>query len=235
MKTNPGKVYGTKSYTVSTHRIPTSLHDEAVRLGISISDTLAEGLLAKIRARGGSGIEALRIQLLKKKEERELLDQTIKDLEKSIEIEEEKLREAYNAREIDLTLKLGPAYMLRKKCKLSNFMIMPKIARISLHDLEPGMKIVERKENYVLVETDEKHILPDPEGFMGEIRAPFDSESLRNDIMNNSLFLGYIEDFREKYKVGSWKVYVPEGHAEIRKAILEELGWKQETQETASQ
>ena len=98
MKTNPGKVYGTKSYTVSTHRIPTSLHDEAVRLGISISDTLAEGLLAKIRARGGSGIEALRIQLLKKKEERELLDQTIKDLEKSIEIEEEKLREAYNAR-----------------------------------------------------------------------------------------------------------------------------------------
>ena len=235
MKTNPGKVYGTNSYTVSTHRIPTSLHDEAVRLGISISDTLAEGLLAKIRARGGSGIEAMRLQLLKKKEERELLDQTIKDLQKNIEIEEEKLREAYNAREIDLTLKLGPAYLLRKKCKLSNFMIMPKIARISLHDLEPGMRIVEKKENYVLVETDERHILPDPEGFMDEIKVPFDSESLRNDIMSNSLFLGYIEEFKEKYKVGNWKAYVPEKHAEIRKAILEEIGGEQEAQEMVSQ
>ena len=92
MKTNTGKVYGTNSYTVSTHRIPTSLHDEAVRLGIFISETLAEVLLAKIRARGGYCIEVMQLQLLKKKEERELLDQTIRDLEKNIEMEDERAR-----------------------------------------------------------------------------------------------------------------------------------------------
>lgn len=235
MRTNPGKVYGANSYTVSTHRIPTSLHDEAVRLGISISDTLTEGLLAKIRARGGSGIEALRLQLLKKKEERELLEQTIKELEKSIEIEEEKLREANNAREIDLTLKLGPAYILREKCRHTNFMIMPDLAKISYRDLEPGMKIVESMDNYVLVETNEKHVMPDPDVFQRDTKASFDAESIRNDIMNSSLFLGSIQEFKERYSVGSWKTYIPERHSEIRKAILKELGENQELQEMVSQ
>jgi hypothetical protein len=234
MKTNSGKIYGNNSYTVSTYRIPTSLHDEAVRVGISFSNAMIKALYSEIRARGGSGLEALRLQLLERKRERELLDQTIKDLEKSIEIEEEKLREANNAIEIELTLKLGPSYILREKCKTTNFMIMPQLAKISYRDLEPGMKIVERMDNYVLVETNEKHVMPDPDVFQRDTKASFDAESIRNDIMNSSLFIGSIQEFKEKYSVGSWKTYIPERHSEIRKAILTELGEKQEIKEMVS-
>ena len=223
MKTNPGKIYGDKSFTVSTYRILTELHDEAVRFGIPLSETLNEALIAKIRARGGSGIEAMRLQLQKKMEELELLKNTIRHLQKSIDQEEERLRNIYDAREIDLTLRLGPTYVLRELCRHTTFTIMPRINRISLDELEPGMRIVERKENYVLVETDEKHILPDPEGFLRRIDSNFDLESMINDIMNNSLFLGYIEDFKLSYKVGNWKKYVPERHADIRKNIIQEL------------
>ena len=223
MKTNPGKIYGDKSFTVSSYRILTELHDEAIRFGIPVSETLTEALIAKIRARGGSGIQAMRLQLQKKMEEFELLKNTIRDIQNNIEQEEERLRKVYDAREIDLTLRLGPAYVLREICRHTTFTIMPRINRISLDQLEPGMKIVERKENYVLVETDEKHILPDPEGFLRKINSNFDLEMLSNDIMNNSLFLGYLEDFKLRYKVGDWKAYIQERHAEIRKNVIEEL------------
>ncbi len=223
MKTNPGKIYGDKSFTVSSYRILTELHDEAIRFGIPVSETLTEALIAKIRARGGSGIEAMRLQLQKKVEELELLKNNIRDLQKSIDQEEERLRKVYDAREIDLTLRLGPAYVLRELCKHTTFTIMPRINRIELDALEPGMRIVERKENYVLVETDEKHILPDPEGFLRKINSTFDLELLANDIMNNALFLGYLEDFKMRYKVGDWKTYIVDRHADIRKNIIEEL------------
>ena len=223
MKTNPGKIYGDKSFTVSSYRILTELHDEAVRFGIPLSETLTEALIAKIRARGGSGIEAMRLQLQKKMEELELLKNTIRDIQNNIQQEEERLRKVSDAREIDLTLRLGPAYVLRELCRHTTFTIMPRINRIELGALEPGMRIVERKENYVLVETDEKHILPDPEGFLRKINSNFDLEILRNDIMNNSLFLGYIEDFKLRYKVGDWKTYIVDRHADIRKYIIEEL------------
>ena len=235
MKTNPGKIYGDKSFTVSTYRIPTELHDEAVRYGIPLSESLIEALIAKIRARGGSGIEAMRLQLQKKMEELELLKNTINELQNNIELEEERLRKVYDAREMDLTLRLGPAYVLRELCKNTTFTIMPKINRISLQELEPGMKIVERKENYVLVETDEKHILPDPEGFLRKINSTFDLELLANDIMSNSLFLGYLEDFKLRYKVGDWKTYIPERHAEIRKNIIYELNGNEKGEEVVSQ
>ena len=223
MKTNPGKIYGDKSFTVSSYRILTELHDEAIRFGIPVSETLTEALIAKIRARGGSGIEAMRLQLQKKVEELELLKNNIRDLQKSIDQEEERLRKVYDAREIDLTLRLGPAYVLRELCKHTTFTIMPRINRIELDALEPGMRIVERKENYVLVETEEKHILPDPEGFLRKINSTFDLELLANDIMNNALFLGYLEDFKMRYKVGDWKTYIVDRHADIRKNIIEEL------------
>ena len=223
MKTNPGKIYGDKSFTVSTYRILTEIHDEAVRFGIPLSETLNEALIAKIRARGGLGIEAMRLQLQRKMEEFELLKNTISDIQKNIEQEEERLRKVYDAREIDLTLRLGPAYVLRELCRHTTFTIMPRINRISLDELEPGMRIVERKENYVLVETDEKHILPDPEGFLKKLNSTFDLELLTNDIMNNTLFLGYIEDFKLRYKVGNWKTYILERHSDIRKNIIEEL------------
>ena len=234
MKTNPGKIYGDKSFTVSSYRILTELHDEAIRFGIPVSETLTEALIAKIRARGGSGIEAMRLQLQKKVEELELLKNNIRDLQKSIDQEEERLRKVYDAREIDLTLRLGPAYVLRELCKHTTFTIMPRINRIELDALEPGMRIVERKENYVLVETDEKHILPDPEGFLRKINSTFDLELLTNDIMNNALFLGYLEDFKLRYKVGDWKTYIPERHADIRKNIIEELNGN-EKEEVVSQ
>ena len=63
----------------------------------------------------------------------------------------------------------------------------------------------------------------DPEGFLRKINSNFDLEILRNDIMNNSLFLGYIEDFKLRYKVGDWKTYIVDRHADIRKYIIEEL------------
>ncbi len=223
MKTNPGKIYGDKSFTVSSYRILTELHDEAVRFGIPLSETLTEALIGKIRARGGSGIEAMRLQLQKKMEELELLKNTIRDIQNNIEQEEARLRKVYDAREINLTLRLGPSYALRELCRHTTFTIMPRINRISLDELEPGMRIVERKENYVLVEIDEKHILPDPEGFMRRINSTFDLELLTNDIMNSALFLGYIEDFKLRYKVGDWKTYVVERHADIRKNVIEEL------------
>ena len=223
MKTNPGKIYGDKSFSVSSYRILTELHDEAVRFGIPLSETLTEALIAKIRARGGSGIEAMRLQLQKKMEELELLKNTIRDIQNNIEQEEERLRKVYDAREIDLTLRLGPAYALRELCRHTTFTIMPRINRIELEALEPGMRIVERKENYILVETDEKHILPDPEGFLRKINSTFDLELLANDIMNNALFLGYLEDFKMRYKVGDWKTYIVDRHADIRKNIIEEL------------
>ena len=234
MKTNPGKIYGDKSFTVSSYRILTELHDEAIRFGIPVSETLTEALIAKIRARGGSGIEAMRLQLQKKMEERELRKNTIRDIQNNIELEEERLRKVYDAREIDLTLRLGPAYVLRELCRHTTFTIMPRINRIELGALEPGMRIVERKENYVLVETDEKHILPDPEGFLRKINSTFDLELLTNDIMNNALFLGYLEDFKLRYKVGDWKIYIPERHADIRKNIIEELNGN-EKEEVVSQ
>ena len=234
MKTNPGKIYGDKSFTVSSYRILTELHDEAIRFGIPVSETLTEALIGKIRARGGSGIEAMRLQLQKKMEELELLKNTIRDIQNNIELEEERLRKVYDAREIDLTLRLGPAYVLRELCKHATFTIMPRINRIELEALEPGMRIVERKENYVLVETDEKHILPDPEGFLRKINSTFDLELLTNDIMNNALFLGYLEDFKLRYKVGDWKTYIPERHADIRKNIIEELNGN-EKEEVVSQ
>ena len=235
MKTNPGKIYGDKSFTVSSYRILTELHDEAIRFGIPVSETLTEALIAKIRARGGSGIEAMRLQLQKKVEELELLKNNIRDLQKSIDQEEERLRKVYDAREIDLTLRLGPAYVLRELCRHTTFTIMPRINRIELGALEPGMRIVERKENYVLVETDEKHILPDPEGFLRKINSTFDLELLTNDIMNNALFLGYLEDFKLRYKVGDWKTYIPERHADIRKNIIEELNGNERKEEVISQ
>ena len=231
MKTNPGKIYGDKSFTVSTYRILTELHDEAVRYGIPLSETLNEALIAKIRSRGGSGIEAMRLQLQRKMEELELLKNTIRDLQKSIGQEEERLRKVYDAREIDLTLRLGPAYLLREICKHTTFTIMPRINRISLDELEPGMKIVERKENYVLVETDEKHILPDPEGFMKRINSDFDLELMASDIMGNTLFVGYLEDFRQRYKVGEWKNYVPEKHEEVRKNVIKEINGSERKEE----
>ena len=235
MKTNPGKIYGDKSFTVSSYRILTELHDEAIRFGIPVSETLTEALIAKIRARGGSGIEAMRLQLQKKMAELELLKNTIRDIQNNIELEEERLRKVYDAREIDLTLRLGPAYVLRELCRHTTFTIMPRINRIELGALEPGMRIVERKENYVLVETDEKHILPDPEGFLRKINSTFDLELLTNDIMNNALFLGYLEDFKLRYKVGDWKIYIPERHADIRKNIIEELNGNERKEEVISQ
>ena len=111
---------------------------------------------------------------------------------------------------------------------------MPRRNRIELEALEPGMRIVERKENYVLVETDEKHILPDPEGFLRKIYSTFDLELLTNDIMNNALFLGYLEDFKLRYKVGDWKTYIVDRHADIRKNIIEELNGN-EKEEVVSQ
>jgi len=227
MRTNPGKIYGKNSYTVSTHRIPTELHDEAIRFGISISETLSEALIARIRARGGSGIEGMRIQLQKKREELELLSNSIRDLERNIQEEENRLKKIYDSREMDLTLRLGPAFLLRKICRSTTFNVMPKIDRISLKELEPGMKVVEKASDYILVETDEKHILPDPEGFIQRINASFDVEQLRSDIMANSLFLGYIEDFKVRYKVGDWKVYIPDRHKEIRNSIVEEIRGKE--------
>ena len=165
----------------------------------------------------------MRLQLQKKMEEFELLKNTIRDIQNNIEQEEERLRKVYDAREIDLTLRLGPAYVLRELCRHTTFTIMPRINRIELGALEPRMRIVERKENYVLVETDEKHILPDPEGFLRKINSTFDLELLTNDIMNNALFLGYLEDFKMRYKVGDWKTYIVDRHADIRKNIIEEL------------
>ena len=112
---------------------------------------------------------------------------------------------------------------------------MPRINRIELEALEPGMRIVERKENYILVETDEKHILPDPEGFLRKINSTFDLELLANDIMNNALFLGYLEDFKMRYKVGDWKTYIVDRHADIRKNIIEELNGNERREEVVSQ
>jgi hypothetical protein len=235
MRTNPGKIYGKNSYTVSTHRIPTELHDEAIRFGISISETLSEALIARIRARGGSGIEGMRLQLQKKREELELLTNSIRDLERNIQEEENRLKKIYDTREMDLTTRLGPAFLLRKILSTTTFSVMPRIVRIPLHDLEPGMKVVERKDDYILVETDEKHILPDPEGFSRRINSNFDVEALRNDIMGNSLFLGYIEDFKIKYNVGDWKTYIPDRHAEIRKNIMEEISGKEKKEEVVPQ
>ena len=235
MKTNPGKIYGDKLFTASSYRILTELHDETISFGIPVSETLTEALIAKIRARGGYGIEAMRLQLQKKMEEFELLKNTIRDIQNNIEQEEERLRKVYDTREIDLTLMLGPAYVLRELCRHTTFTIMPRINRIELGALEPGMRIVEKKENYVLVETDEKHILPDPEGLLRKINSTFDHELLTNDIMNNALFLGYLEDFKLRYKVGDWKTYIPERHADIRKNIIEELNGNEKKEEVVSQ
>jgi hypothetical protein len=114
MKTNRGKVYGDHSFSVSTHSIPTTIHDEATKLGINISGALEEILTIKIRAMGSSALQGLESELRRKREEDMNLYASIADMEKRIGEEREKIAAAVADREVSMTLALGPLYIVRK-------------------------------------------------------------------------------------------------------------------------
>ena len=223
MKTNRGKVYGDHSYSVSTHRIPTSIHDEATRLGINISGALEEILTIKIRAMGGSALKGLEDELRRKREEEMLLHSSIADLEKRIGEEKAKIAAAVADREISTTLTLGPAFVLRKLLQDTRWAIVPVLKNIQPGELEPGMKIVQKSGKYITVETPDLKIMPDPAVLRERIGCNFNADKIRSDIFAGTVFTGYIEDFKQRYEVGTWKNYDDAKHRKIRDAVIAEM------------
>ncbi len=223
MKTNKGKVYGDHSFSVSTHRIPTSIHDEATRLGINISGALEEILTIKIRAMGGSALQGMEDELRKKREEEVLLHSSIVALEKRIDEEKAKIATAVNDRETSTTLTLGPSYMLRKLLKETRWAIVPVLKNIQPNELEPGMKVVRKSEKYITVETADLKIMPDPSVLREKIGCGFSIDKVRSDVFSETVFTGYIEDFKQRYEVGEWRHYDEAKHRKIRDAIIGEM------------
>lgn len=223
MKTNRGKVYGDHSFSVSTHRIPTSIHDEATRLGINISGALEEILTIKIRAMGGSALQGLEDELKRKREEDMILHSSIAGLEKRIGEERAKIAAAVADREVSTTLALGPSYIIRKLLRDTRWAIVPVLKNIQPGDLEPGMKVIQKSEKYITVETSDLKIMPDPATLREKAGCNFNAEKVRSDIFSGTVFTGYIEDFKQRYEVGSWKNYDDARHRRIRDAVIEEM------------
>ena len=223
MKTNRGKVYGDHSFSVSTHRIPTSIHDEATRLGINISGALEEILTIKIRAMGGSALQGLESELQRKREEDMILHASIADLEKRIGEERAKIAAAVADREVSMTLALGPSYVIRKLLRDTRWAIVPVLKNIQPGELEPGMKVVQKSEKYITVETSDLKIMPDPATIREKAGCNFNADKVRSDIFSGTVFTGYIEDFKQRYDVGSWKNYDDARHRKIRDAVIEEM------------
>ncbi|MHB1708779.1 MAG: hypothetical protein ACYCT2_04805 [Thermoplasmataceae archaeon] len=223
MKTNKGKVYGNHSFSVSTHRIPTSIHDEATRLGINISSALEEILTIKIQAMGGSALQGMEDELRRKREEDMLLHSSIETLEKRIDEEKAKIAAAVNDRETSATLQLGPAFVLRKQLQETRWAIVPVLKNIQAKELEPGMKVVQKSEKYITVETPELKIMPDPSVLREKIGSNFSVDKVRSDIFSGTVFTGYIEDVKQRYEVGEWRHYEETKHRKIRDSIIGEM------------
>ena len=223
MKTNRVKVYGDHSFSVSTHRIPTSIHDEATRLGINISGALEEILTIKIRALGGSALQGLEDELRRKREEEMLLHSSITALEKRISEEKAKIAAAVADREVSTTLTLGPAFVLRKLLQDTRWAIVPVLKNIQPEELEPGMKVVQKSWKYITVETPDLKIMPDPVVLREKIGCNFNADKVRSDIFSGTVFTGYIEDIRERYEVGTWRNYDDAKHRKIRDAVIAEM------------
>jgi len=223
MKINRGKVYGDHSFSVSTHRIPTSIHDEATRLGINISGALEEILTMKIQAMGGSALQGLEDDLRKKREEDMLLHSSISTLEKRIEEEKAKMAAAVNDREISVTLQLGPAFILRKLMRETGWAIVPVLRNISQSELEPGMKVIRNDGKYLTVETAELKIMPDPMVLREKIGCSFNLEKVRSDIFSGTMFTGYLEDFKRWYEVAEWRHYDESRHRKVRDSVIAEM------------
>ncbi|MHB1708726.1 MAG: hypothetical protein ACYCT2_04540 [Thermoplasmataceae archaeon] len=222
-KTNRGKVYGDHSFVVSSHRIPTSIHDEATRLNINFSSTLLEALTIKIRAMGGSALQGMEDELRRKREEYMLLHSSIETLEKRIDEEKAKIAAAVNDRETSATLQLGPSYILRKLLKETRWAVVPILTNIQPNELEPGMKVVQKTEKYITVETADLKIMPDPSVLREKVGSNFSVDKVRSDIFSGTVFTGYIEDVKQRYEVGEWRHYEETKHRKIRDAVIAEV------------
>ena len=223
MKTNKGKVYGANGFTVSTYRIHTSIHDQAVTYGINVGAALEEILTIKIQAMGGNALEGLEDELKRKREEDTLLHVSMEALEKRIVEMKAGIAALVNDREISTTLMLGPAYLLRKLLQDTRWAIMPVLEKIQPNELEPGMKIVQTSEKYIIVETSNLKIMPDPSMLKEKVGCSFDVEKVKSDIFAHSAFNGYIEDFKQRYMVGEWKLYDEKRHRKIRDEVMREI------------
>ena len=234
-KKGGGKVYGVNSFTVSTHRIHTSIHDEATRLGINISAAVEEVLTIKIQAMGGSALEGLEDELRRKREEDMLLHVSIENLKKRISEMKAGIAASVNNREISMTLALGPAYLLKKLLQDTQWAIMPVLEKIQSDELEPGMKVVQTSEKYIIVETPDLKIMPDPLMLREKVGCNFDVEKVRSDIFANTIFTGHVEDFKQRYMVGEWKLYDEKRHRKIRDNVMREIRgsvWTQQAKES---
>ena len=172
---------------------------------------------------GGSALKGMEDELRGKREEEMLLHSSITDLEKRIGEEKAKIAAAVADREISTTLTLGPAFVLRKLLQDTRWAIVPVLKNIQPNELEPGMKVVQKSGKYITVETPDLKIMPDPAVLREKIGCNFNADKVRSDIFSRTVFTGYIEDFKQRYEVGTWKNYDDARHRKIRDAVIAEM------------